>query len=156
MIARNQRPRFGGASPGMDDVAAGVGLLLVALAAAPMALFITLAIVAEDDCPVIMVERRVGRNGVLFPCFTFRTQRSGGRAPTATWVGRILRASGLEDLPQLYNVLRGEMALFGPRPLPQAEFSQLGWSHNTPYALKPGLFDPKILCDLNQCFMRLL
>jgi lipopolysaccharide/colanic/teichoic acid biosynthesis glycosyltransferase len=81
---------------------------------------------ATSPGPAFFVQQRVGRDGALFSIFKFRTMRSdaaayepgprSGSDPRITRLGRRLRATSLDELPQLLNVLRGEMSLVGPRP----------------------------------------
>ena len=110
-------------------------LLLVTLA--PLMLLIALAIRLDSPGPIIFRQRRVGENGRLFDMLKFRTMMQGAEAhqaallketpdgqiihkrkedPRVTRVGRFLRRSSLDELPQLINVLKGEMSLVGPRP----------------------------------------
>ncbi len=102
-----------------DLLLASLGLLLFA----PFFPFIALAIWATDRGPVFFHQTRVGRNRVLFAAVKLRTMRehSAGSSYTQendqriTTVGRFLRATRLDEVPQLWNVLRGEMSLIGPR-----------------------------------------
>jgi O-antigen biosynthesis protein WbqP len=103
------------------DICAGlVGLVLFALAA----LVLVPLIRFTSPGPAIFAQTRVGRNGKRFVCRKFRSLRMAtGDMPTfmlpptqVTAVGRVLRASKLDELPQLWNVLKGEMSLVGPRP----------------------------------------
>jgi lipopolysaccharide/colanic/teichoic acid biosynthesis glycosyltransferase len=105
-----------------DLVIALVALILVA----PILLAAGIAIKLTSRGPVIYRQRRVGRDGVIFDLFKLRTMRRGadpvgvGTAVTAedprvTRVGRILRRFSLDELPNLFNVLRGEMRIVGPR-----------------------------------------
>lgn len=106
-------------------------------AAAPLFLVIAAAIRLTSRGPVLFIQTRVGRHGQVFRMFKFRTMRAEAspsdppagavpgagpfklrRDPRVTPLGRLLRSSSLDELPQLVNVLRGEMNLVGPRPLP--------------------------------------
>lgn len=109
------------AKRGMDLVAAGIGLLL----AAPVMAVIAAAIRCTSPGPVLFRQQRIGRHGHRFELLKFRsmaldhdgerTWRAAG-SPEVTAVGRVIRSSSLDELPQLFNVLRGEMSLVGPRP----------------------------------------
>jgi sugar transferase (PEP-CTERM system associated) len=104
---------------------------LVALAGTiislPLLPFITLAVKLDSSGPVLYRQRRVGRRGTIFHCYKFRTMRVDAEADTgATWasdddpritrVGRFLRSSRLDEVPQLWCVLKGDMHFVGPRP----------------------------------------
>ena len=125
------------------------------------------SIVALDKGPVLFMHRRVGRQGVLFPCLKFRTMRPDAEAalaallvrdatardewqanrklkkdPRVTKVGRILRATSLDELPQLFNVLRGDMSLVGPRPVQQDELDSFyadGDARAAYLSMRPGI-----------------
>ena len=122
---------------GLDLLIAGV-LLLVLL---PVFLLLAILIRLDTPGPVLFIQNRVGRDGVEFPFFKFRSMVHDAEArrralealnerngpvfkmrddPRITRVGRFLRRTSLDELPQILNVLRGEMSLVGPRPaLPQ-------------------------------------
>jgi lipopolysaccharide/colanic/teichoic acid biosynthesis glycosyltransferase len=119
----------------IDKTVALVALLVLA----PLMLAIALAVRLSSSGPVLFRQRRVGRDGRTFDLFKFRSmtqarsdrpfELADGVAPGGvegtdrrTRVGRWLRASSLDELPQLLNVLRGEMSLIGPRP-ERPEFS---------------------------------
>ena len=107
-----------------------IGALLVAIVA-PVCLLIAAAILVEDGGAVIFTQTRVGRGGRPFRILKFRTMapdtvrkaasgsplRQRGDDPRCTRVGRCLRRSHLDELPQLVNVILGDMTLVGPRPL---------------------------------------
>jgi sugar transferase (PEP-CTERM system associated) len=93
----------------------------------PLLPFIILAIKLSSRGPVLYRQKRVGRDGVPFYCYKFRTMREDAEADTGpTWaldddpritrVGKIMRKSRLDEIPQLWNVLKGDMNLVGPRP----------------------------------------
>jgi len=99
----------------------------VLIFAAPIFFLIALAIVVSSPGPIIFVQERVGLNGKLFRMFKFRTMEmsSAGESdarwtvqndPRCTRVGKMLRKTGLDELPQFLNVLKGEMSVVGPRP----------------------------------------
>jgi exopolysaccharide biosynthesis polyprenyl glycosylphosphotransferase len=144
----------------MDIAGAAAGLILLS----PLLLLIALAIKLTSPGPVLFRQRRVGRANAVFMMWKFRTmvhgahrmqsdlahlnEMEGGHMfkiaddPRVTPVGRILRGASLDELPQLWNVLRGEMSLVGPRPLVPAENDHvLGW-HRTRLDLTPGLTGP--------------
>jgi lipopolysaccharide/colanic/teichoic acid biosynthesis glycosyltransferase len=133
---------------GADLLVAGVG----ALAVSPLLLAIALAIRVDSRGPVFFRQVRVGRHEVPFRIVKFRTmvvdaerigpKISGSRDPRVTRVGGVLRATKLDELPQLWNVLTGEMTLVGPR----AEVPDM-IRHYTPeeraiLEVKPGLTGP--------------
>jgi exopolysaccharide biosynthesis polyprenyl glycosylphosphotransferase len=98
----------------------------VLLVASPLMALVAALLVVESGRPILFRQRRVGVNGRHFEMLKFRTMTACDEDVTAsewvadvtrtTRVGRLLRASGLDELPQLINVLRGEMSLVGPRP----------------------------------------
>ena len=103
-----------------------VGLISFVLAA-PLIPFIVLAVRLDSAGPVLYRQKRVGRLGKIFYCYKFRTMRPDAEAdsgptwaddddPRITRVGKFLRASRLDEIPQLWCVLKGDMAFVGPRP----------------------------------------
>jgi putative colanic acid biosynthesis UDP-glucose lipid carrier transferase len=108
----------------IEDLALGTALLLFAL---PLMVAIAVAIRLDTPGPVLFRQRRRGRNDSSFDILKFRTmvyvpgpERTVPQArrhdPRVTRVGRVLRRTSLDELPQLFNVLKGEMSLVGPRP----------------------------------------
>jgi O-antigen biosynthesis protein WbqP len=107
----------------LTDLLLTVGALIFL---APVFLFIALIIKLDSPGPVFFRQRRVGQNGHLFEIYKFRTMRTGTpdlptdqmlKLPSPiTRTGKFLRKTSLDELPQLINVLKGEMALVGPRP----------------------------------------
>jgi lipopolysaccharide/colanic/teichoic acid biosynthesis glycosyltransferase len=140
----------------MDVVLALVGLIGLA----PLLIFVSAAIVLDSAWPPLYTQERIGLVGRRFRMWKFRTMRRGAHElrstllsrneapfpvfklhddPRVTRVGRLLRRSSLDELPQLWNVLRGEMSLVGPRPpLPEevAEYEARAFQR---LAARPGL-----------------
>jgi lipopolysaccharide/colanic/teichoic acid biosynthesis glycosyltransferase len=111
-----------------DIVVAGSGLILFS----PVAAVIAAAIKIEDRGPVLFVQERVGRGCRVFNALKFRSmivdaERHTGAIqatvddPRVTRVGRVLRATAFDELPQLWNIFRGDMSVVGPRPLRPGE-----------------------------------
>ena len=133
---------------------------LVAVVLLPVWLLIALAIKLDSRGPVLFVDRRIGVGEREFGMLKFRTMVEGADAlqpeleaaneaegalfkiredPRVTRVGRLLRRLSLDEIPQVVNVLRGEMSLVGPRPLPLRDYRLLeGW-HRARYAVLPGM-----------------
>jgi lipopolysaccharide/colanic/teichoic acid biosynthesis glycosyltransferase len=129
-----------------DVAVAAMALIL----AAPLSALIALAIRLEGGGPAIYRQRRVGKDGVEFDLFKFRTMVSGsdpvgiGTAiatddPRVTRVGRLLRRFSLDELPNLLNILRGEMAIVGPRPTIPAQVELYTPRQRRRLEVKPGL-----------------
>lgn len=129
-------------------------------------LFIGLLILLSAGFPILYQQQRVGKRGKVFNLYKFRTmvknadnlkakysdlnQASGPvfkvhDDPRFTKLGKFLSHTGLDELPQLFNVLKGEMALIGPRPLPVIEAKELKSWQKQRQAVKPGVISPWIL-----------
>ena len=130
---------------GTDVVLATLVLCLVA----PVLLLAAIAIVAEDGFPIVFAQRRVGRFERLFTMYKLRTMKKNqcfdsaspatGHDARITRTGRWLRKLSIDELPQLVNVIRGDMALVGPRPeMPFIVERYDNWQHLRHLA-KPGL-----------------
>jgi exopolysaccharide biosynthesis polyprenyl glycosylphosphotransferase len=134
--------------------------LLALILAAPTMAAIAIAIRLESTGPIFYVSERIGRRGRVFPCFKFRTmvkdadqlrkhldslnERDGvlfkvSNDPRITRVGRFLRKYSLDELPQFFNVLRGEMSLVGPRPPIASEVEKYKLEHLRRLEVLPGL-----------------
>ena len=121
----------------------------------PLLLVIAAAIVVRDGKPVLFRQERVGRDGRPFRLWKFRTMTAGaeqrgrqitvGADPRITRIGRWLRAMKLDELPQLVNVLRGEMSLVGPRPEVPRYVALYTPAQRAVLALTPGITDPASL-----------
>ena len=137
-------------------------LVLLVLGALPL-LYIALRI-RRDGGPAIFAHQRVGQSGKVFPCFKFRTMQvdaeerlrellANDPAARAEWerefklrndpritpIGHFLRRTSLDELPQLFNVIRGEMSLVGPRPVIRAELSRYGDDVDYFLMVRPGM-----------------
>ena len=115
--------------------ALGLAVLSPALAVAAA------AIVVDDGLPIFFRQERVGRGRVPFRLVKLRTMRDG----RVTRVGKWLRKTGVDEVPQFWNVLRGEMGVVGPRPLTAAHIARLGWDaarHDGRFGVKPGVTGP--------------
>ncbi|MFL7794555.1 MAG: undecaprenyl-phosphate glucose phosphotransferase [Anaerolineae bacterium] len=159
-----------------------VGAIACMLAAAPLAGMIMVAIKLDSPGPAIFRQTRVGLGGKLFEIYKFRSMRAGAEEelenlreldevdgvtfkikqdPRTTRVGRFLRRTSLDELPQFWNVLRGDMSLVGPRPNVPDEVSRYMEWHKKRLQVPPGLtgmwqvsgrsllsFDETVLLDL--------
>jgi exopolysaccharide biosynthesis polyprenyl glycosylphosphotransferase len=142
----------------LDIVGSGVALVLLA----PAILLIAAAIKLTSPGPVLFRQLRIGRGGEPFEMLKFRSMVVGADVerealeslnetdglfklsadPRVTPVGRALRRGSLDELPQLLNVLRGDMSLVGPRPLVPAEDQRIEGRHRGRLALTPGMTGP--------------
>jgi exopolysaccharide biosynthesis polyprenyl glycosylphosphotransferase len=142
----------------MDIVGSAIGLLLLA----PLGLVVALAVKINSHGPVFFRQLRVGRGGNTFMMFKFRSMYDGAEAqraalealnetdglfkvtrdPRVTPVGRLLRKTSIDELPQLINVLLGDMSLVGPRPLVVDEDRLVEGRHRSRLQLPPGMTGP--------------
>ncbi len=150
-----------------------VSLLIFAL---PLMIIIGLCIVIGDGFPVFFLQRRVGKLGNHFTLFKFRTMVQNAEDqkgsllkkneahgpvfkmrndPRFTAFGKFLNHTGFDELPQLFNVLFGTMALIGPRPLPVTEASKLKNWHHEREKILPGIISPWILEGYHQTTLML-
>lgn len=130
------------------DIAAAL-LLLVALA--PLLALVALAVRLRLGHPVLFVQLRAGLGGRPFRLPKFRSMREGpgSDAERLDRFGRVLRASALDELPQLASVLRGEMSLVGPRPLPLAYLAHYTPRQAMRLRVRPGLAGPGVAAGRN-------
>lgn len=143
------------------DMAVAMVAILVFM---PLLLIVVLAIKLSTPGPVLFVQPRVGRDGRLFPCLKFRSmvvnsqevlERVLAECPKAraewdadqklrndpriTPIGALLRKSSLDELPQLFNILAGQMSVVGPRPIIEAEIPRYGARFDAYCSVRPGL-----------------
>ena len=131
---------------------------------APLMLLTALMIILQDGGPILFGHTRVGRGGRAFKCFKFRSMVVDAEArlqslldrdpqarqewaanqkmrvdPRVTAFGALLRKASIDELPQLFNVLRGEMSIVGPRPIVRAEIVRYGHDYSYYCAVRPGI-----------------
>lgn len=114
---------------------------LALLVLAPLPLLIALAVLVVMGRPVFFRQQRPGRYGKLFTLLKFRTMREGGGTDVErlTRLGRFLRCSSLDELPELVNVLKGEMSLVGPRPLLPKYMERYSVEQARRHEVRPGI-----------------
>ncbi|EKF58643.1 sugar transferase [Agrobacterium albertimagni AOL15] len=143
------------------DIGCSLLLLLFLL---PAFLLIAAALLLVDGGPVIFRHQRVGRGGRAFSCLKFRSMRKDAdkvlaellekdperrgeweesqklkRDPRIHWLGKLLRITSLDELPQLFNILAGDMSIVGPRPIVSEELERYGQYAHCYLAMTPGL-----------------
>ena len=131
---------------------------------APLLLILAVLIKLQDGGPVFFAQMRIGQNGRLFQCYKFRSMVVDAQSrldellaidpiaraewerdhklkndPRITRIGGFLRRSSLDELPQLFNILRGDMSWVGPRPIVYAEIAKYGRWYRYYVRTKPGL-----------------
>ncbi|MFT4184964.1 MAG: sugar transferase [Rhizobium sp.] len=144
----------------VDVILAGGALIILS----PMIMMVMAILLLTQGRPIFVAHRRIGKHGVLFPCLKFRTMVTNGedvlarhlkanpelRAewnatrklkddPRITPFGRLLRKNSVDEIPQLLNVLRGEMSLVGPRPIVSSEAELYGVYFTDYMKVRPGL-----------------
>jgi lipopolysaccharide/colanic/teichoic acid biosynthesis glycosyltransferase len=132
-----------GLKRGMDIVVASTALIVLS----PVFLLLAILVARDLGTPVLFRQQRPGRNGNGFVMIKFRTMRdavdkAGRPLPDAarlTRFGRLLRASSLDELPELWNVLKGEMSLVGPRPLLMQYLPRYTPEQNRRHEVRPGV-----------------
>ena len=140
-----------------DIIVSFLGLLILS----PLFLLLTIVIKCDSKGPVFFIQKRVGRNGKKFGIFKFRTMRINAEEliasftpeqlkewkenfklkndPRITRVGKFLRNTSLDELPQLINIFIGNMSLVGPRPIVEEELEWYGEKKSVLLSVRPGL-----------------
>ena len=143
-----------------DVVVTAIGTILIS----PIFLALCICVAIDNKGKVIFAHQRVGRNGKLFPCYKFQTMIPNAQQvleeylendpqarlewetnfklsndPRVTKLGAVLRKTSLDELPQIFNVLKGEMSLVGPRPVVQAELAKYGDNKKEYLMVRPGI-----------------
>lgn len=141
-------------------------VLFLIIMALPLLVLISICLVLFSGFPILYKQYRVGKGGKPFILYKFRTMKLDAEQsqsllkkrneadgpvfkirndPRFTSVGKFLSHTGLDELPQLFNVLKGDMALIGPRPLPIAETAKLTKIQKKRLLGKPGIISPWII-----------
>nr|WP_163503648.1 sugar transferase [Halomonas socia] len=133
-----------------DVIASGAGLIVLA----PLLLLVAVWIKLDSSGPVFFMQRRAGRNEQPFSIFKFRTMLhrapdtidqyqeqvvSAGHDPRITRAGRFIRATSLDELPQLINIFKGDMSIVGPRPVLMEQTEVVPPGYKTRFSVRPGL-----------------
>ncbi|WHZ02855.1 sugar transferase [Neobacillus sp. YX16] len=131
----------------IDLILSITGLLLLS----PVFLLIIIFIKFDSKGPILFKQLRVGTNKVQFYIYKFRTMRTDAPKNSPTWmlenpdtyitkVGKFLRKTSLDELPQIINIIKGEMSIIGPRPIIKKEYDlYMERDKNGVYSIKPGL-----------------
>lgn len=151
--ARRAHAGYATTKRALDFVVATVALVL----SSPVIVLAALLIRLESPGPILYRHRRLGRDGQPITVLKFRSMRDGADAPPperhaefhetfklqsdprVTRVGRLLRKSSIDELPQLVNVLAGSLSMVGPRPIVEGELAKYGDAAPTLLAVKPGI-----------------
>ena len=138
--------------------------LSVLILFAPVYLLLALSIALSSSGPIFYVQERVGKNRKMFYCLKFRTMVENAddilleimeksphlrqefednfklkQDPRITWIGKFLRMTSLDEFPQFWNVLKGDMSVVGPRPLVEEELPRYGGHINKILTIRPGI-----------------
>ena len=130
----------------MDIAGSIVGLVITAV----VTVFLAPPLLIESPGPLFFAQKRVGKNGRFFKIYKFRSMTDGAEHtgsgvysrkgdPRVTKVGKLIRATSIDELPQFINVLKGDMSLVGTRPPTVAEFKQYQGHHKRRLSMKPGI-----------------
>lgn len=151
-----RRPWQEVAKRGMDVILSGIGLIVLS----PLFILVAIAIKITSKGPVVFAQERVGLNGRAFKIYKFRSmvvnaeelkeklahlnEMSGpvfkiANDPRVTAVGRFIRKTSIDELPQLFNVFKGDMSLVGPRPPLSSEVNLYDSKHRKRLAVRPGI-----------------
>ena len=160
-LAADARPSLDGAARRAFDIVIAAALVILL---APLLVVVAALVWAQDGGPALFAHERIGIGGKAFKCLKFRSMLTDSETrlatllasdpaaraewerdhklrsdPRITRLGRFLRRSSIDELPQLFNVLRGEMSLVGPRPIVEAEVGRYGRRFRHYTNVKPGI-----------------
>jgi len=150
----------------VDDLLMRSIALMAIILLSPLLLILSLAILICSGWPIVFKQKRVGLKGEAFEIYKFRTMINGAEDqkdsyqklnevdgpvfkinndPRFTKIGGFLCHSGLDELLQLFNVVKGEMSIVGPRPFPMGEESKIENKYKVREMVKPGIISPWVL-----------
>ena len=129
-----------------DKVVAFIALIILL----PLFLVVAILIKVDSEGPIFFMQERVGKNGKIFKTFKFRTMVAGAdkktkgvyidkENPYVTRMGKFLRRSGIDELPQVINVLKGDMSFVGPRPTLEYQVKKYNDFQKKRLLMKPGI-----------------
>ena len=153
----NEKVMYNIIKRGVDFVAACIGLLVLS----PVFIIVAILIRIDSKGPIIFGHTRVGRNGQKFKVYKFRSMVVNAKEvfdnftkeqkeefeknfkldndPRITKIGAILRKTSLDELPQLFNIIKGDMSIVGPRPIVEKEIEKYGEDFKKVFSVKSGL-----------------
>ena len=130
----------------------------------PLFLIIGISIKLNSKGPVLYIQKRIGKNNISFSCYKFRTMKPEAKYilkdlliqnqaikiefentrklindPRITKIGKFLRFTSLDELPQIFNVFKGDMSFIGPRPIVKSEIKKYGKDFKKAFSMKPGI-----------------
>ena len=130
----------------------------------PLFLIIGISIKLNSKGPVLYIQKRIGKNNISFSCYKFRTMKPEAKYilkdlliqnqaikiefennrklindPRITKLGKFLRFTSLDELPQIFNVIKGDMSFIGPRPIVKSEIKKYGKDFKKAFSMKPGI-----------------
>lgn len=104
----------------------------------PVFIIAAIVMLLSQGAPLLFLQERIGKDKIIFTVIKFRTMDNG----QITSLGKILRRTGIDELPQLVNIIKGDMNFIGPRPLTSFDVNRLNWEtsyYNVRWNVKPGL-----------------
>lgn len=109
--------------------------LLIAL---PIIILVSVIILLTTGYPFFFFQERIGKNQTPFTIYKFKSMKNN----KVTFIGKVIRKTGIDEIPQLVNILKGEMSFVGPRPLTKSDIKRLNWTekeHLFRWSVKPGI-----------------
>lgn len=140
-IKKYRRIAFMGVKRFFDILCSIIGLVLLA----PLMLIIAIAIKMDSSGPILFKQKRTGKGGIVFTMYKFRTMEENNdvydqkKEDKHTRIGRILRKTSLDELPQLFSIMSGKMSFIGPRPWIPDYYNNMNETQKDRCLVRPGL-----------------